>query len=52
MAHGDRFTLSVKRFGRKVIIKVNRGRITPSEDGTTATITYRDSPVRGPREPK
>jgi hypothetical protein len=52
MAYGDRFNLSVKDFGRKVLITVNRGKIVSSRDGKTATITYTDSPVRGPRNSK
>jgi hypothetical protein len=47
MAYGDRFNLSVKDFGRKVLITVNRGKIVSSRDGKTATITYTDSPGTG-----
>ena len=50
MPYGDRFTLAVKDFGRKVIIKVNRGYAEVSEGGKLVTITYKDSKVRGPRE--
>lgn len=50
MAYGGRFTLSVKDFGRKVLITFNRGKIVASKDHKTATITYTDSPVRGPRK--
>jgi hypothetical protein len=50
MAYSDRFTLTVKDFGRKVVISTNRGRIVTSNRGMTATITYKDSPVRGLRK--
>jgi len=50
MAYGDRFTLAVKDFGRKVVVKVNRGCAEVSKDGKLVTITYEDSPVRGSRE--
>jgi hypothetical protein len=52
MAYGDRFTLSIKDFGRRVLITVNRGKIVSSKNRKMATITYVDSPVRGPRNSK
>jgi hypothetical protein len=44
--YGDRFSLTVKEFGREVIIRVNRGTAECSEDGKLVTITYDDSPIR------
>ena len=49
MPYGDRFSLTVKEFGRKIVIELNRGKAKLSEDGKTVTITYRDSPVRKPK---
>ena len=49
MAYGDCFKLTVKDFGTKVVIKVNRGKPEISKDGKTVTITYEDGKVRGPR---
>jgi hypothetical protein len=42
----DRLTLAVKDFGRKVVIKVNRGKAVCSQNGKLVTITYKDSPTR------
>jgi len=47
--YADRFSLTVKDFGRKVTIKVNRGRAVCSQNGKLVTITYKDSPVRKPK---
>jgi len=47
MAYGDRFSMEVKNFGRRVVIKVNRGTAKCSNDGKRVTITYKDSMVRG-----
>jgi hypothetical protein len=46
MAYGDRMTLEIKDFGRKVVISVSRGKIV-CRNNKKATITYSDSPVRG-----
>ena len=46
----DRLTLTVKEFGRKVVIAIVRGKMECSKDGKKMTITYTDSPVRGPRK--
>lgn len=46
MDYQHRFRLTVKEFGRKIIMELNRGRAKVSEDGKIVTITYRDSPVR------
>jgi hypothetical protein len=46
MAYGDRLSLIVKDFGRKVVIKVNRGTAVCTQEGKLVTITYKDSPVR------
>jgi hypothetical protein len=48
MAYGDRLSMTVKDFGRKVVIKVNRGVAVCSPNGKLVTITYKDSPVRKP----
>ena len=45
-AYGDRFSLTVKNFGRQVVIEVNRGTAKCSLDGKRVTITYKDSKVR------
>lgn len=52
MPYGDRFTLAVKDFGRKVVIKVNRGHAEVSQNGKLVTIKYNDSPVRGGEQKK
>jgi hypothetical protein len=44
-AYGDRMTLRITDFGRKILIKVKRGTITCKND-KEATIVYKDSPVR------
>jgi hypothetical protein len=50
MPYGDRFSLTVKDFGRKIVIKVNRGKAEVSDNGKLVTIEYKDSNVRGSRE--
>jgi hypothetical protein len=45
MAYGDRMTLKVKEFGRRIEIRVQRGTITRCSE-TMAIIEYHDSPVR------
>ena len=49
MPYADRFSLAVKDFGRKVTVKVNRGRAVCRQNGKLVTITYKDSPVRKPK---
>ncbi|PYT10707.1 MAG: hypothetical protein DMG59_28160 [Acidobacteria bacterium] len=49
MDYQDRFKLTVKNFGRKVVIALNRGAAKVSKDGKTVFITYSDSSVRGQR---
>jgi hypothetical protein len=44
--YNDRFKMTVKEFGRIVIIEVNRGKVKFGPDGKTVVITYRDSPTR------
>jgi hypothetical protein len=51
MAYEDRFRMTVRNFGRKVVIEVNRGRAVASADGKVVTITYRDSATRKARKP-
>jgi hypothetical protein len=46
MAYGDRFSMQIKDFGRKVVITVNRGVAKCSDDGKLVTITYKDAKVR------
>jgi hypothetical protein len=50
MDYGDRFRMTVKHYGREVVIELNRGKATVSDDERTVTIQYRDSDVRGPRK--
>ncbi len=45
MAYGDRMTLKIREFGRKIEITVQRGTITRCND-RMAMIEYHDSPVR------
>ena len=53
MAFGDRLTLSIKDFGRRVVIEAKRGKgIELSEDKKTATIHYDDDENRGKRLPR
>lgn len=51
MDYQDRFKMTMKNFGRKVVIELNRGAAKLSEDGKAVTITYRDG-VRGQRRTK
>jgi hypothetical protein len=50
MAYGDRFNLSVKDFGRTVVLEIKRGTAKVSNGGKRVTIKYEDSSARGPRE--
>jgi hypothetical protein len=50
MAYGDRFTMDVKDFGRKVVITLKRGKAVCTENGKRVTISYEDSSVRGPKK--
>lgn len=53
MAFGDRLILSIKDFGRRVVIEAKRGKeIELSEDKKTATIRYDDDENRGKRLPR
>jgi hypothetical protein len=49
MAYGDRLSITVKDFGRKIVIKVNRGTAVCTQRGKLVTITYKDSPSRKPK---
>jgi hypothetical protein len=42
----DRFRMTVKHYGREVVIERNRCKVSVSDDGRTVTIRYRDSAVR------
>lgn len=46
MDYNDRFRLTVKEFGREILIQMNRGTAVCSEDGKTVTITYDDGKTR------
>jgi hypothetical protein len=46
MAYTDRFRMTVRNFGRQILIEVNRGTAKVSEDGKTVIITYRDAANR------
>jgi hypothetical protein len=50
MAHGDRMKLEIKGSGERVVITVKRSEIVLSKNKRKATITYKDSPVRGKTE--
>ena len=47
MAYGDRMALSIKEFGRKVVITLNRGRIKELPKAKKITILYPDDETRG-----
>jgi hypothetical protein len=49
MDYNDRFRMTVKEFGREIVIELNRGKPEVSDDKRTVTIRYTDSQVRGPR---
>lgn len=49
MAYGDRMTLEIKDFGRKVVIQVKRGKTEVSKHGKKVTISYHDAPARKPK---
>jgi hypothetical protein len=44
--YNDRFRLTVKEFGRIVVIDLNRGKAVCSDDGKTVTIEYEDDENR------
>jgi hypothetical protein len=46
MEYKDRFRMTVKEFGREIVIELNRGKAKISKDKKTVTITYKDSPTR------
>jgi len=46
MEYNDRFKMTVKEFGREILIELNRGKAKVSDDGKTVTIKYKDSPTR------
>jgi hypothetical protein len=46
MDYNDRFKMTVKEFGRVILIELNRGKAKVSKDGKTVTITYNDSKTR------
>lgn len=50
MNYNDRFRMTVKEFGREIIIELNRGKAEVSDDQKTVTIRYTDSRLRGPRK--
>lgn len=46
MAYTDRFRMTVKDFGREILIELNRGTAKLSDDGKKIIINYTDSPTR------
>ena|ERR1039458_3337971 len=46
MAYTDRFRMTVKDFGREILIELNRGTAKVSDDGKKIIINYADSPTR------
>jgi len=54
MAHGDRMTVTIAKWGRKVIIHNRRkgSKFDISADKNTVTIEYPDDELRGPRSKK
>lgn len=46
MAYTDRFRMTVKDFGREILIELNRGTANVSDDGKKIIINYADSPTR------
>jgi hypothetical protein len=46
MAYGDRMTISIKDFGRKVVIEAKRGKIKLNKSARKATIDYLDDENR------
>jgi hypothetical protein len=49
MAYGDRMTISIKDFGRKVEIGVKRGKILELPKAKKITVLYADAPARVPK---
>lgn len=45
-AHGDRFTISVKNFGIRIVIDVHRGRAQLSRNQKKVVIEYPDDETR------
>jgi hypothetical protein len=41
MDYEDRFRMTVKHYGREVVIELNRGKASVSDDERTVTIRYR-----------
>jgi len=46
MDYNDRFRMTVKEFGREIVIQLNRGKAKISKDKKTVTITYKDGQTR------
>jgi hypothetical protein len=53
MDYQDRLQLTIKDYGRKVVIRLNRGvEVECSDDMRTITIMYPDSPTRKVKSPE
>jgi hypothetical protein len=53
MKYEDRFRMTVRNYGREVVIELNRGKATVSDDQKTVFIKYKDAPSgRGARKKK
>ena len=46
MDYNDRFRITLKEFGREILIELNRGEAEISEDKKTVTIRYKDGATR------
>ena len=49
MAYGDRMTIGIRDFGRKVEITVRRGKIVEAPELKKITVVYADDPTRIPK---
>jgi len=49
MAYGDRMTIGITDFGRRVEITVKRGKIVEAPELKKITVVYADAPTRVPK---
>lgn len=50
MSYEDRFRMTIGKFGRRIVIELNRGKARCSDDGKTVVITYSDAATRNPKK--
>jgi hypothetical protein len=50
MSYEDRFRMTVGKFGRRILIELNRGTAKCSDDGKSVIITYSDAARRKPKK--